>query len=152
MRRLLVFVGPVFAMVIIFFFISGYFSSTRCKNGVVKISGSTTTFRVSLATTQSEWSHGLSGHAPLSPDEGMLFLFPSPSVRIFWMKDMLFSLDIIWVDKDWNVVGIAEHATPESYPNTFSSQVPVERVLEIPAFDGRRSPVHIGDRLVFSCS
>ena len=63
----------------------------------------------------------------------MLFIFPTPAPRAFWMKDMRFALDIIWIGSDLRVVDITENALPESYPATFSPRAPAQFVLEVPA-------------------
>ena len=54
---------------------------------------------------------GLSGYAGLPEDAGMLFVFPEPIQPTFWMKGMLFAIDIIWI-RDGTVVQIHESATP----------------------------------------
>ena len=41
---------------------------------------------------------GLSGRASLPTDHGMLFVFSKSDIYEFWMKDMKFPLDIIWIN------------------------------------------------------
>jgi uncharacterized membrane protein (UPF0127 family) len=53
---------------------------------------------VELASTESERAKGLGGHAPLEDSQGMLFVFDGPGAYGFWMKDMTFALDILWID------------------------------------------------------
>jgi uncharacterized membrane protein (UPF0127 family) len=125
--------------------------STLCVQNKGMLAVGALRYTVLLAVTPSAWEQGLSGHAQLPSDEGMLFLFPSPSTRSFWMKDMNFPLDIVWIDKDWRVVGVVHHATPASYPSTFISPSPVERVLEISSIGDQPSPIHVGDVMTFSC-
>jgi len=90
-------------------------------------------FTLTLARTPSELEQGLSGREPFKEDEGMLFVFPDSAVREFWMKDMNFALDIVWIDSAWQVLDIVENATPESYPNIFRSPDGVKYVLEVNA-------------------
>src|SRR5882672_5260542 len=52
------------------------------------------------ADTDALRTLGLSGHSPLAADEGMLFIFPAPGEYGFWMKDMLFPLDLVWIAAD----------------------------------------------------
>lgn len=90
--------------------------------------------RTELATSSAARTLGLSGHAPLAADQGMLFVFDTPGTQRFWMKDMTFPLDIIWLDRNLRVLGVAENATPESYPKeTFSSPENTSYVLELNA-------------------
>ncbi len=51
-----------------------------------------------VADNQAEQARGLSNRDSLAPDAGMLFVFEQPGRPGFWMKDMLFNLDIIWID------------------------------------------------------
>ncbi len=64
-----------------------------------------------LAKTESERKKGLSGRKSLPQDQGMLFKFDSKAKYGFWMKDMLFPIDIIWLD-DNTVVYVVKNAAP----------------------------------------
>jgi uncharacterized membrane protein (UPF0127 family) len=55
---------------------------------------------------------GLGGRESLPDDWGMLFVFPEPGRHGFWMKDMLISIDIIWISAGGRVVDI-QTAQPE---------------------------------------
>ena len=86
-----------------------------------------------LATSSEARVRGLSGRESLKPDQGMLFVFERPDISGFWMKDMLFPLDIIWIDENKKIVGINENVSPETFPNLFFSPKPVLYVLELNA-------------------
>jgi uncharacterized membrane protein (UPF0127 family) len=86
---------------------------------------------VSMAETPDAQERGLSGHVPLLPHEGMLFRFDHPGRQQFWMKDMLFALDIIWLDANLHVLSSVSNATPESYPKIFPSPDGTQYVLEV---------------------
>ncbi len=90
-------------------------------------------FSVEVADTQVAQVRGLSGHKPLTPDEGMLFVFPKAGNYGFWMKDMTFPLDIIWFDSDFKVVHIEKVITPETYPKIFYPDTDSQYVLEVNA-------------------
>ncbi|MCC6290679.1 DUF192 domain-containing protein [Candidatus Nomurabacteria bacterium] len=83
-----------------------------------------------LAQTPEEMTRGLSGREGLPEDSGMLFVYPEDTVPAFWMKDMRFPIDIIWLDKNWMVVGIEKNLLPSTYPQTFSPPKPIRYVLE----------------------
>ena len=91
---------------------------------------------------------GLSGHAPLGASEGMLFVFDKEDEHGFWMKDMLFSIDIIWIDSSYNIVSIKENATPESYPEVFYPASPVKYVLEVSAGFAATHSIAEGSKVV----
>jgi len=48
----------------------------------------------------------------LKENEAMLFVFKKPDKYSFWMKDMKFPIDIIWLDSDGKVVYIKESMQP----------------------------------------
>ena len=65
----------------------------------------------------------------------MLFVFNERKPHRFWMKDMRFPLDIIWLDNH-RIVHInhnAEPASSDDEPEVMTSPVPVNFVLEIAA-------------------
>jgi uncharacterized membrane protein (UPF0127 family) len=89
---------------------------------------------VELAENAATWEKGLSDRPLLDPDTGMLFVFPRLHIPLFWMKDMKFPLDIIWI-ADNTVVGIDKNVPiPDGGKlPTYSPKVPVDKVLEVPA-------------------
>jgi uncharacterized membrane protein (UPF0127 family) len=86
-----------------------------------------------VADTPPKRTKGLSGRTTLPPGTGMLFVFDHEGVWSIWMKDMLISLDIIWISEDGRVVTIARNVSPQTYPNAFTSTAPARYVLEVPA-------------------
>ncbi len=95
-------------------------------------------FKIYVADTEMKRELGLSNSQKLSDIEGMLFTFATPSTQHFWMKDMNYDLDIIWIDKDWRILGISEKALASSYnkniPNLskiYNSPENTKYVLEI---------------------
>jgi uncharacterized membrane protein (UPF0127 family) len=97
----------------------------------VKIGGAT--LKVDLASTQEQQEKGLSIKENLNDDEGMLFIFKKPSINYFWMKDMRFPIDIIWIGKDLQVVYIEKNVNPDTYPHLFGPNEEVKYVLEVNA-------------------
>ncbi len=87
--------------------------------------------KVDLATTPEAHAQGLSGRKELKENEGMLFVFDKPGKYSFWMKDMNFPIDIIWVSEDFKVVYIKKDARPELYPETYAPKDNAKYVLEV---------------------
>lgn len=96
-----------------------------------KKSGKESKYQVWIANTNDRRILGLSNTECLPKGTGLLFEFEKPEIQFFWMKDMKYSLDIIWLDDNKKEVGRAKNVLPESYPNTVNSSVPVKYVLEI---------------------
>ncbi len=92
--------------------------------------------QVEVVSTPEDVARGLSGHEVLADDEGMLFVFDRPAIWSFWMKEMKFPLDILWI-ADGRVVEIAQDMQPPanmlSLPQTHRPAVPADMVLEIRA-------------------
>lgn len=107
-----------------------------------------TAIEVSVADEQDERILGLSGTPKLDDLEGKLFIFDHDAKHGIWMKDMLMPLDIIWIDKNLQVVHIEENVQPNTYPNiVFSPEVDARFVLEMNAFFVSSLKVRTGDRL-----
>ena len=101
---------------------------------------------VTLRTTEAEQREGLSGKKSLADNEGMLFVFDSPTSRGFWMKDMRFAIDIISLDMYMRVVGIIPNATPESYPRVFYTPETMQYTLEVPSGFAQKEGIVVGDK------
>ena len=114
----------------------------------MKIDGAT--FTVEIASTTLQKANGLSFRKALDDGQGMLFLFGSGSVQSFWMKDMHFSLDIIWINGT-RIVGIS-HDVPAPASGTalwnlklYSSPENTDKVLEVPAGTTAKFNIKVGD-------
>jgi uncharacterized membrane protein (UPF0127 family) len=102
---------------------------------------------VDIADTSVKRMQGLSGRAALTNETGMLFVFEELVRPRFWMKDMNFSIDIIWISSDKQIVGIERDVSPESFPQTFSPSEPVLYVLEVPAGWAQSNGIILGTQL-----
>jgi uncharacterized membrane protein (UPF0127 family) len=95
----------------------------------VKVAGRSV--KVELALTPAAQTQGLSGRAGLSEDTGMLFVFAQPGKYYFWMKDMNFAIDMIWIGEDMKVIYIKKDARPAQYPDTYGPDQDAKYVLEV---------------------
>jgi uncharacterized membrane protein (UPF0127 family) len=126
---------------------------TACSQPVAnktvhKLTTNNHTWSVELALTPSQQEQGLSYRQQLATSTGMLFIFDRPAIQVFWMKDMGFALDIIWL-KEQKIVKIDEHLPPEgSQPlNQYSSLEPIDQVLEINAGEASLYGLKVGDKV-----
>ena len=102
-----------------------------------------------LALTPQQHAKGLMGREELPEDRGMLFVFTYPEVQTFWMKNMKFSIDIIWLDQNGTVLGIENEVPPcrqEPCP-VYISPAPVKYVLEVKAGLCKKEGLRVGDIL-----
>jgi hypothetical protein len=113
---------------------------------------------VELAVTPEIRTRGLSGRAGLDVGRGMLFVFDSESRPVFWMREMQFPLDFVWIASDCSVADISEDV-PEPLPGMDLSElpryrpsVPVQYVLEINAGEIQAAGISRGDPVGFQGS
>lgn len=102
---------------------------------------------VELANTKASRELGLSGRQKMNDDEGMLFAFDEPGRYGFWMKDMEFPLDIVWINENGIVVSIERNLTADTYPKTFINQADASYVLEINAGLAERFGLYLGSKV-----
>ena len=106
---------------------------------------------VEVADTLKKRSLGLGKRTSLKKGWGMLFVFEKRKPHRFWMKDMQFPLDIIWLDNH-RIVHIIHNAKPANSrdePKVMTSPVPVNFVLEIAAGRAAKLSLKTGQRMKF---
>ena len=86
---------------------------------------------ITIADTDASRQKGLSDTASLSDDTGKLFMFDVPGNYGFWMKDMYYPIDIVWIGADWTVVDITANISPSTYPAVFYPKTDAQFVLEV---------------------
>lgn len=76
----------------------------------------------------------------------MLFIFEENGVYPFWMKNVSFPIDILWLDDQKTVVHVGEDVPPcrEAPCPVYSPGVPARYVLEVPAGDAKRYGLRSG--------
>jgi uncharacterized protein len=112
------------------------------------------TFKVEIASTRVEQARGLSFRPSLGANAGMLFVFRSSSVQSFWMKDMNFPLDMIWIAGN-EVVGFAQDAVPQPGAQLwqlaiYTSPDGTDKVLEVNAGTVAKYNIKVGDQVAIS--
>jgi uncharacterized protein len=91
-------------------------------------------FDVEVAKDPKAQQIGLTKYTSMKDNQGMLFVFDKPDFHSFWMKNMKFPLDIIYIDGD-TIVFIVENAQPadieEENPTIYKPEAAADKVLEI---------------------
>jgi len=112
------------------------------------------TVAVKEAVTPAELAQGLAGVVSLPDDKGMLFRFNDKRERSFWMKGMVISIDIIWLDGE-RIIGIERNVPFEEAGvlltdlPLYTSPEPADFVLEVAAGFADRYGVGIGDTVKY---
>lgn len=113
-------------------------------------------FQAELAIEPAERTKGLSGRESLPRQTGMLFIFANRRASSFWMKDMQFPLDFVWISEECavaeitgNVPNPAANTSTELIP-TYTSGVPSTYNFEINAGEAAELGVEVGDTVLFT--
>ncbi len=153
-NKIIFLVAGLIFFALLFYFIATSFSiyqpSPELAHGKVKIKDKI--IWVDLAQTAEERAKGLGGRIDLADYEGMLFVFSHKDLPVFWMKDMKFPIDIIWLN-DNEIVDITENVSApiegqENLPLYQPSQK-VNYVLEVKSGFVRDNHINIGDEVIY---
>lgn len=102
------------------------------------------------AITFEEQAKGLMGET-LEAKEGMLFLYDSPSIKKFWMKNMIISLDILWFDENNTILHIDKDVPPcIGECVTYGPGFATYNVLEVNAGFTEKYNIQIGNSFTIS--
>lgn len=117
--------------------------------------GGEVTYAVDMAVTPEERQQGLSGRETMAQNAGMLFIFEEEQPLHFWMKDMRFPLDIIWIDGQCRLIDVSADV-PTPPPNARNDEIPrvqspspARYVLELNAGEWARAGLSPGDPVEF---
>lgn len=116
------------------------FESTR--PGYLVLAGKK--FNTEVVDTQATRERGLSGRESLAQDSAMLFVFDTQDQECFWMKDMKFAIDMVWLDENKKVTAIEQNVTLESYPRDYCHNS--KYVVELQAGTVAKLGLKVGDQ------
>lgn len=89
------------------------------RSDTPKLTANDKQYVLEIKDTDPERQQGLSGRDNLSPEVAVLFVFDTNDQRCFWMKDMKFAIDIVWLDENKKVVAVEHSVQPSTYPDNF---------------------------------
>lgn len=107
--------------------------------------------KAELALTQDQRNRGLMYRDRLKDTEAMLFIFPEERILSFWMKNMRFPLDIIWLNKEKVIVDISNDLSPcdEYECASISPNAKAKFVIEVTAGFVQKNKILVGDKVEF---
>lgn len=115
-----------------------------------KVSFPKHTFSVETVKDSKAQQIGLTKYNSIKSDQGMLFVFDKPDTYSFWMKNMKFPIDIIFINGD-SVVSFVENAKPVNAdvanPPIYSPTDPADKVVEIQAGLVKKYNIKKGDKV-----
>lgn len=136
-----------FGMLVVFF----YFAVSMFLPQEPAIIINNQRIKVEIADEPAEWQKGLSDKESLKAKEGMLFIFPEVDYRGFWMKDMRFPIDILWINEHREIIEITQSVSVPDAKDTpiFYSKKPIHYVLEVNAGFSETYNIKVGDTAEF---
>lgn len=105
-------------------------------------------FTVEVAQTPEALEQGLQYRDTLAENHGMWFVFPEDVQAPFWMKNMNFPLDILFIDSEYTIVDIIENAEPNNEEFLYPGK-DHRYVLEVNAGTVEKLDLEIGDQLKY---
>jgi uncharacterized membrane protein (UPF0127 family) len=107
-------------------------------------------FTAQIADIKDLQELGLSFRPDIGQKQAMLFVFPQSDIYRFWMKDMNFPIDIIWLDANKKVMYTEKNLLPSTYPQTFGPNIPSQYVVEVASGTIDRVGIFLGQKITFS--
>lgn len=107
-----------------------------------------TSVTVDIADNDLKRIQGLSGISSIPKNHGMFFIFDYSDYHGIWMKDMNFSLDILWLNEYSEVIHIEKNVSPSTFPNVFKPDDAARYVLEFNAGFVSENGIKLGDKFV----
>lgn len=142
-------------VVVIFIFLGAvlfYVKNTSTRGGsqsIIRIEDKVE-YVLEIVSDPVSQAKGLSGRESLPEDTGMLFVFSRPKVQHFWMKDMYFPIDVVWI-RDFTIIGFSENVLhpelTEGKTARMKSPEVADMVLELNAGQIEKYHLKEGDKL-----
>ncbi|HTZ11513.1 MAG TPA: DUF192 domain-containing protein [Candidatus Margulisiibacteriota bacterium] len=107
---------------------------SNAENNTKEICFENSCVKAEIADSPEKRADGLMFRKSLGKNEGMLFILEEEGRPGFWMKNMYFSLDIIWMNKSKEVTEVSKGVLPCT--DDCQDIIPVKEVkyiLEVPA-------------------
>ena len=137
MKKVLIIYGLLVAVILFFVFLR--FRGIDLFPNLIGGNSSTVaineqTFKVEVADEDEERIQGLSNRESVDKDKGMIFVFEEKDKYGFWMKNVNFPLDLIYIS-DNKIVDIIKNAEPKAKDATdiqiYTPKEEANYVLEI---------------------
>lgn len=118
-----------------------WFADNESQDTILKID-------IEIADNASETQYGMMYRKHMDPNTGMLFFMDSERQQSFWMKNTYVSLDIIYINSNFEIVSIQKNAEPLN-TQSLPSEGPALYVLEVIGGFSDRHGIGKGDKIYF---
>lgn len=154
MKKVLIIYGLLVVVILFFVFLRfrGIDLFPDFGRNSAKVTVNNQVFDIEIANDDNEQIEGLSNRESLDRDSGMLFVFEEKGRHGFWMKNVNFPLDLIYIS-DNKIVDIIKNAEPKSATDTnipiYEPREDANYVLEINGGLSDEYGFEIGQEVVF---
>lgn len=150
-KKALILSITVFSAAAIFYLSHFLLSTDFSKAACARLKSADREIFLELARTRQEQTLGLMFRRSLPADRGMFFVFNSSDKRIFWMKNTMLPLDILFLDSSFRVKRIFS-GVPVPFDNENEETIPrvsaeAKYVLEVASGTAASLGIKEGDRL-----
>lgn len=104
-----------------------------------------------VAKTSQQQQQGLMHRKYLCPKCGMIFVYPRDAMQSFWMKNTYIPLDMIFVNSKGKIINIYIDTIPNNSQIIYSSDEPVQYIIELNANIVQKLNITIGDYVNMGC-
>ena len=104
---------------------------------------------IEIADDDAERATGLMNRYKLEENQGMMFVFPYEDYQSFWMKNTILPLDMIFVNKEREIVKIHKNTKPFADNISYPSERPAIYVIEVNAGFTEKYDIKAGDKIVW---
>ena len=87
---------------------------------------------IEIAEDAESQATGMMYRKSMAERTGMLFVSEEPSMKSFWMRNTLLSLDVLFLDSEGGIINIVKRTAPLSEDRILST-APAQYVLEVRA-------------------
>lgn len=103
---------------------------------------------IEIAEDDNSRTQGLMYRYKMKENQGMFFIFPYQTYQSFWMRNTVMPLDIIFVNKDNDIVKVHRNAEPYD-ESAYPSNAPAIYVVEVNAGYTKSYNINEGDKIVW---
>lgn len=156
MKNILLIIGLFALLAVVFYFTQGAISGTPLTlpgfGKSAKMTVNNHTFTLTVADTEKKKEIGLSGQKSLAKNKGMLFPYETKTIPAFWMRNMKFPIDILFIS-DGKIVTLYKNVKPpvtNEQLTLYQPSQPVDAVVEINAGLSEQFKLNVGDTATIS--
>jgi hypothetical protein len=140
---------------IIYFFAINFVNKVSNNDSRLSLKINNKNYYLDIARTDEEKNKGLAKFDSIKDNEGMIFIFEVPGRYSFYMKDMKFNIDIIFLDENHKIISLFKNVKFTDYKNPrdyeiYQPDYNSKYVIELKAGEIENIGIKTGDTIEFN--